>query len=106
MEMLLGVIICDISFIGIAYGVNQDNAKYLLAGYNTMSKENQESFDIKNYLKFFKKFFINLAIYSSLIYLTFYIAFDEVTASIVYIISILIPLPYMVYKGNKFKIKK
>lgn len=38
MEMLLGVIICDISFIGIAYGVNQDNAKYLLAGYNTMSK--------------------------------------------------------------------
>jgi|TARA_B110000263_G_scaffold28825_1_gene21942 hypothetical protein len=106
MEMLLGVIICDISFIGIAYGVNQDNAKYLLAGYNTMSKENQESFDIKNYLKFFKKFFINLAIYSSLIYLTFYIAFDEVTASIVYIISILIPLPYMVYKGNKFKIEK
>lgn len=104
--MLLGVIICDISFIGIAYGVNQDNAKYLLAGYNTMSKENQESFDIKNYLKFFKKFFINLAIYSSLIYLTFYIAFDEVTASIVYIISILIPLPYMVYKGNKFKIEK
>ena len=104
--MLLGVIICDISFIGIAYGVNQDNAKYLLAGYNTMSKKNQESFDIKNYLKFFKKFFINLAIYSSLIYLTFYIAFDEVTASIVYIISILIPLPYMVYKGNKFKIKK
>jgi len=106
MEMLLGVIICDISFIGIAYGVNQDNAKYLLAGYNTMSKKNQESFDIKNYLKFFKKFFINLAIYSSLIYLTFYIAFDEVTASIVYIISILIPLPYMVYKGNKFKIEK
>lgn len=104
--MLLGVIICDISFIGIAYGVNQDNAKYLLAGYNTMSKKNQESFDIKNYLKFFKKFFINLAIYSSLIYLTFYIAFDEVTASIVYIISILIPLPYMVYKGNKFKIEK
>ena len=106
MEMLLGVIICDISFIGIVYGVNQDNAKYLLAGYNTMSKEKQESFDIKNYLKFFKKFFINLAIYSSLIYLIFYIAFDEVTASIVYIISILIPLPYMVYKGNKFKIKK
>jgi drug/metabolite transporter (DMT)-like permease len=67
-----------------------------------MSKEKQESFDIKNYLKFF----INLAIYSLLIYLTFYIAFDEVTASIVYIISILIPLPYMVYKGNKFKIKK
>ncbi|HIF48453.1 MAG TPA: DUF3784 domain-containing protein [Cytophagales bacterium] len=106
MEMLLGIIICDISFIGIAYGVNQDNAKYLLAGYNTMSKEKQESFDIKNYLKFFKKFFINLAIYSSLIYLTFYIAFDEVTASIVYIISILILLSYMVYKGNKFKIKK
>ena len=104
--MLLGVIICDISFIGIAYGVNQDNAKYLLAGYNTMSKEKQESFDIKNYLKFFKKFFINLAIYSSLIYLIFYIAFDEIIALIAYCVPIVVATPYMIYKGNKFKIKK
>jgi hypothetical protein len=106
MEMLLGLIITNICFIVVAYITNEDNARYLLAGYNTMSKKEQESFDIKNYLIFFKKFFINLAIYSTLIYLTLYLVFDEKTASIGYLISILIPMPYMIYKGNKFKIKK
>lgn len=106
METLLAVIICNITFIGVAYITNENNADMLLAGYNTMSKKEKESFDLKNYLIFFKKFFINLAIYSTIIYITFYMAFDQYTALIVYIISILIPLPYMVYKGNKFKIKK
>ena len=58
-----------------------------------MSKKEKESFDLKNYLIFFKKFFINLAIYSSLIFLMFYIVFDESTASIAYFISVLLPMP-------------
>ena len=66
----------------------------------------KEDFDLKNYLVFFKKFFINLAIYTSLIFLIFYTAFDESTASIAYFISVLLPMPYMIYKGNKFKTKK
>lgn len=77
MEMLLGLIITNICFLGVAYVLNEDNAKQLLAGYNTMSKEEQESFDLKNYLVFFKKFFINLAIYSSLMS---YLVFEESTA--------------------------
>ena len=106
MEIFIGVIITDICFIGVAFLVNEKNAKYLLSGYNTMSKEEQESFDLKNYLIFFKKFFINLAIYSSLIYLTSYIVFEEASAAIIYCISILVPFSYLIYKGNKFKIKK
>ena len=106
MEIFIGVIITDICFIGVAFLVNEKNSKYLLSGYNTMSKEEQESFDLKNYLIFFKKFFINLAIYSSLIYITSYIVFEEATAAIIYCISILAPFPYIIYKGNKFKIKK
>ena len=106
MEIFIGVIIADICFIGVAFLVNEKNAKYLLSGYNTMSKEEQESFDLKNYIIFFKKFFINLAIYSSLIYLTSYIVFEEASAAIIYCISILVTFPYIIYKGNKFKIKK
>ena len=106
MEMFLALIITNICLVGAAFVTNENNADMLLAGYNTMSKKEKESFDLKNYLIFFKKFFINLAIYSTIIYITFYMAFDQYTALIVYIISILIPLPYMVYKGNKFKIKK
>ena len=105
-EMFIAIIITNICFIGCAYMVNENNADMLLAGYNTMSKKEKEAFDLKNYLVFFKKFFINLAIYSSLIFLIFYTAFDESTASIAYFISVLLPMPFMIHKGNKFKTKK
>ena len=106
MEMLIGFIITNICFLGVAFVTNEDNAEQLLSGYNTMSKEEKESFDLKNYLIFFKKFFINLAIYSSLIYLISYLIFEESTASMIYFVSVLIPFPYIIYMGNKFKIKK
>ena len=105
-EFFIAIIVTNICFIGVAYLTNENNADMLLAGYNTMSKKEKESFDLKNYLIFFNKFFINLAIYSSLIFLMFYIVFDESTASIAYFISVLLPMPYIIYKGNKFKIKK
>ena len=104
--MLIGFIVTNICFLGVAFVTNEDNAEQLLSGYNTMSKKEQESFDLKNYLIFFKKFFINLAIYSSLIFITSYLVFEESTASMIYFFSILIPFPYMIYKGNKFKVKK
>ena len=104
--MFIAIIITNICFVGVAYLTNENNADMLLAGYNTMSKKEKESFDLKNYLIFFKKFFINLAIYSSLIFLMFYIVLDESTASIAYFISVLLPMPYIIYKGNKFKITK
>ena len=104
--MLIGFIITNICFLGVAFVTNEDNAEQLLSGYNTMSKKEKESFDLKNYLIFFKKFFINLAIYSSLIYLISYLIFEESTASMIYFVSVLIPLPYIIYMGNKFKIKK
>jgi len=104
--MLIGFIVTNICFLGVAFVTNEDNAEQLLSGYNTMSKKEKESFDLKKYLIFFKKFFINLAIYSSLIYLISYLIFGESTASMIYFVSVLTPLPYIIYKGNKFKIKK
>ena len=104
--MFWGIIICNVTFICAAFIVNENNADMLLAGYNTMSKKEKESFDLKKYLVFFKKFFIKLALYTSLIFLTFYIAFDETTTFIAYFISVLLPMPYVIYKGYKFKIKK
>ena len=106
MEMFLALIITNICFVGVAFVINENNADILLAGYNTMSKKEKESFDLKKYLIFLKKFFINLAIYSSLIYLTSYIVFEESSAAVIYFFSILIPLPYITHKVNKFKINK
>jgi hypothetical protein len=106
MEMFLALIITNICFVGVAFVTNENNADMLLAGYNTMSKKEKESFDLKNYLIFFKKFFINLAIYSSLIYITSYTVFEGSTAAVIHFFSILTPVPYITYKRNKFKIKK
>ena len=104
--MFWGVVICDLTFIAVAYITNENNADMLLAGYNTMSKKEKESFDLKNYLIFFKNFYIKLPLYSTIMFLMLFVAFDEITAFVGYLFSVLVPLPYMVYKGNKFKIKK
>ena len=58
MEMFWGVVICDLTFIAAAYMINESNADMLLAGYNTMSKKEKESFDLKNYLIFLKIFLL------------------------------------------------
>ena len=47
-------------YLLIGFGINKDNAKYLLAGYNTMNQEEQDKFDIEGYLNFLKPFFLPL----------------------------------------------
>ena len=57
----VGVLITDIIFIAVALGINKNNAKYLLSGYNTMSKKAKDDFDIDNYLILCKRFRLILA---------------------------------------------
>ena len=38
----IAVLIADIIFISIALGLNKENAKYLLSGYNAMSKRKEK----------------------------------------------------------------
>lgn len=45
-------------FVAIGFMVTEKNAKYLLAGYNTMKEEDRKKVDIKAYLLYFKKFHI------------------------------------------------
>ena len=96
------IIFTGLLFIIISKVVNKENAKMLLAGYNTMSKSEREKFDIDGYLNFFKPFFFKLGAYSTLIYFITLFTFHQGIAVIAYTISILIPLPYIVIKGNGF----
>lgn len=59
MNIFIGL---SLLFIAIGFIVTENNAKYLLAGYNTMSREERENFDIKAYIPYFKKFHIFLGI--------------------------------------------
>ena len=96
------IIFTGLLFIIISKVVNKENAKMLLAGHNTMSKSEREKFDIDGYLNFFKPFFFKLGAYSTLIYFITLFTFHQGIAVIAYTISILIPLPFIVIRGNKF----
>lgn len=60
--MIIPVLILSVIFVGISFIINEDNAKYLLSGYNTMSEDERQLFDIKSYLVFFKKFHLFLGV--------------------------------------------
>lgn len=57
--ILLGV---SLFFIAIGFIVTERNAKYILSGYNTMSKAEQDNVNIKSGIRYFKKFHIFLGI--------------------------------------------
>ena len=86
--------------------VNENNAKTWLSGYNTMSKAEQEKFNLKGYLGFLKSFFFNLGVYGTLIYFTLLVITDEQFAIWVWITIQLLPILLLIYKGNQFKNKK
>ena len=51
--IFLAILFTDAVFIAVAYGINEKNAKLLLAGYNTMSEQERKNFDLKSYLIYF-----------------------------------------------------
>jgi len=57
----------SLTYFVIAIVITPANARYLLAGYNTMSEEKRQAFDIDLYLTgFFKPFFKKLAFFPPL----------------------------------------
>lgn len=101
--MLLVVILIgtNIFLILITQFVNKNNADLFLSGYNTMSKTEKENFKLEEYLVYSKKFFFQLALYSSLATIISYVLFDELTTTIVYALTICLPLPLFIYRSNK-----
>ena len=60
--MIVPILILSAIFIAIAFFVNENNAKYLLSGYNTMSEVERQNFDIKSYIPYFRNFHIFLGV--------------------------------------------
>ena len=106
MSIYIPVIFVSILYYVIGYFINEENSKYLLSGYNTMSDEERKKFDIENYLVFFKSFFKQQSIYSLFIFQICYLMFDDEKAILFWSIYITIAIFYLVVKSQKFKIKK
>ena len=61
--LYLTAVIISLAYLALGFGINKENAKYLLAGYNTMGEERRKKFNIDKYLAFFKLFFKRLAFF-------------------------------------------
>lgn len=69
-------------FVVIGYLVTENNAKYILAGYNTMSEEERKRINLKTYLAFFRRFHLFLGISTLTISLALYYLINEDVAGI------------------------
>lgn len=102
MESYLPVILIDVVFLLIVLIINKHNAKYLLAGYNTMTTEEQKRFDIDGYLIFFKKFFIILTITSSILFVLLTNFSSQKSSLISYSVFISIMILWISLRGNSY----
>ncbi|MDA8889578.1 DUF3784 domain-containing protein [Cyclobacteriaceae bacterium] len=100
------IVLTQLTFLGIPYLINESNAKYYLAGYNTLSEEDRDNYDLKGYLVFQKKFLTQYSLTTAFSFIISYFNFVTSIALIIYVIALLIPLPYFIVQGNKFKHRK
>jgi len=104
--MLVPISILSFIFILIAFLVTEKNAKYVLSGYNSMSEEERQNFDIQTYMPFFKKFhiFLGITLFIVSTFLYYFIS-DDWCGFFLGVYPILSYI-YFVWKGSSFsKIK-
>jgi hypothetical protein len=59
--MIIVALILSLGFGFVGFIVTKNNARYILSGYNMMSEQERQLFDLDSYLRFFRKFHLVLA---------------------------------------------
>lgn len=95
------IIIC-VLFIALAFILTENNAKYLLAGYNTMSPKERKKVDIKGLIAYFKRFFIFLGVLLMIVGLTAGYYLSEKNTALIFSFYIIIACIYLVISSQKF----
>ncbi|MFL2714947.1 MAG: DUF3784 domain-containing protein [Gammaproteobacteria bacterium] len=90
-------------YLLIGFGINKVNAKYLLAGYNTMTAEQKQKFNIEKYLEFFNPFFKKLSIYPPLSFGLMYLLFEGEQLILIWSLTQMLPFIWFTIKSLKFK---
>jgi hypothetical protein len=89
-------------YFAIGLLINKSNARYLLAGYNTMSDEQRNKFPIDAYLIFFKRFFIRMSFFTLFSAIFFYFVLGEKDGIMLWAIFQIIPHIYFVFQSLKY----
>ena len=59
--MIIIALVLSLIFGALGFIVTENNAKYILSGYNTMSEQERQQFDIVSYVRLLKQFHLLLA---------------------------------------------
>lgn len=104
--MVVPTLLLSSIFIAVAFIVNKNNAKYLLSGYNTMSKEERITFDIKSYISFFRKFHIFLGLSLLFVSLIIFYFVNSDWSGIFIVLYPLMAYVFFIWKGKRFSTNK
>lgn len=99
--LLVIIILLSLLFIAIGFGVNERNAKYLLAGYNTMSEAERAQYDLSEYIPKFKHFHIMLGISMMSLGLVIHFLFGEIASGIFLGIYPILAYIYFIYQSKQ-----
>ena len=91
------------TYLLIGFGINKNNAKYFLAGYNTMTPKQKQKFNIEKYLEFFNPFFKKLCLYPPLSFGLMYILFEAEQLILTWSLLQMLPFVWFTTKSLKFK---
>ena len=80
--MIWTLLLTSTIFIIVGFVITENNAKYLLAGYNTMSEKDKKQVDIKTYIGFFRKFHLFLGVSNRILGLIFTYLIDKTIGGI------------------------
>ena len=101
--LIFTIIFTSLIYLLIGFGINKDNAEYLLAGYNTMTPEQKQKFNIEKYLEFFNKKKKKLSLYPPLSFGLMYILFEGERLILIWSLLQLLPFVWFTTKSLKFK---
>lgn len=100
--MIYTLIGMSLLFVAIAFIVTENNAKYLLSGYNTMSEEERKKVNIKEYIPYFKKFHIFLGVSFLVLGLALTYFIDEIAGGIFIMVYPILAYIYFIVTSSKY----
>ncbi|WP_392470489.1 DUF3784 domain-containing protein [Sphingobacterium cellulitidis] len=100
--MLIALIIISLIFVGVGFLLNTENADSLLSGYNSMSVEEKENFDINSFVPYFRKVHLILGGTLLIIGLLLYYLINPEWTGVFMSTYPLIAYCFLIWKTNKF----
>ena len=100
--MLITILGLGILFIGLAYVLTPNNAPYLLSGYNEMNEAEKASFDLRAFLRFYKRFHLVLGLSLIVVGTLLHVLLNETAAGLFLMVYPISAYLYFGWRNMRF----